>query len=179
MNTPSLRRIFKALCAAAAATIAALFVYAGVQQTYRTGGDDPQLQLASDAAGALRAGVAVDSVIPTATVDVATALGVFVVAYDAANRPIAGSGRLEGVLPTPPPGVLALARLNGSHRVTWRPRPDVRLAAVVQRVDDGSGRVVLAARSLREVEERTSRLLVMTAMAWGALMLASVLAALL
>ena len=179
MTTPSLRRIAKAGFAAAAATIAVLYIYAAIQQTYRTAADDPQIQLADDAATALRAGAEVEAVIPAGAVDLATRLGVFVIVYDAANRPLAGSGRLAGVLPTPPAGVLAAARANGTHSVTWRPRPDVRVAAVLQRVDDGSGRVVLAARSLREVEERTSRLLVMSALAWGSLMLTSVLAVLL
>ena len=179
MTAPSLRRIAKAGFAAAAATIAVLFIYAATQQAYRTAADDPQIQLADDAATALRAGAGVETVIPAGAVDLASGLGVFVIAYDSANRPLAGSGRLAGVLPTPPAGVLAAARTHGSHRVTWRPRPGVRVAAVLQRVNDGSGRVVLAARSLRDVEERTSRLLVMSALAWGGLMLASVLAVLL
>ena len=179
MTTPSLRRIAKAGFAAAAATITVLFIYAAVQQTYRTGGNDPQIQLAADAASALREGANVDVVIPTSVVDVGSGLGVFLIVYDSGNRPIAGSGRLAGVLPVPPAGVLAVARAARWHSVTWRPRPDVRVAAVLQRVDDGSGRVVLAARSLREVEERTSRLLVMSALAWGSLMLTSVLAVLL
>lgn len=179
MHTPPLRKIFKAMLAAAAATIAVVFIHAAVQQTYRNAGDDPQLQMAGDAANALRAGADAAGVIPAGVVDVATALGPFVIVYDSADHAIAGSGRLAGALPTPPAGVLALARANGSHRVTWRPLRGVRVAVVLQRVDDGSGRVVLAGRSLRSVEERTSRLLVMTALAWGALMVTSVLAALL
>ncbi len=179
MNTPPLRKLLKAVLAAAAATIAVLYIHTGLQQTYRNAGDDPQLQLASDAASALRAGADVSTVLPAGTVDLATGLAPFVIAYDSANRPIAGTGRLEGILPTPPAGVLATARAAGSYRVTWRPRGGVRVAAVLQRVDDGSGRVVLAARSLRPVEERTSRLLVMTALAWGALLVTSVIAALL
>ena len=177
MNTSPLRKLLKAVLAAAAATIAVLYIHTGLHQTYRNAGDDPQLQLASDAASALRADVS--TVLPAGTVDLATGLAPFVIAYDSANRPIAGTGRLEGILPTPPAGVLATARAAGSYRVTWRPRGGVRVAAVLQRVDDGSGRVVLAARSLRPVEERTSRLLVMTALAWGALLVTSVIAALL
>lgn len=179
MTTPSLRKISKAILAAAAATITASFIYASVQQTYRTGGNDPQIQLAADAVSALRAGTPAEAVLPAAPVDLSSGLGPFVIVYDSNDRPIAGSGHLAGALPVPPKGILAAARAEDWHSVTWMPRRDVRVAAVLQRVDDGSGRVVLAARSLREVEERTSRLLVMTALAWGALMLLSVLAALL
>lgn len=179
MNAPSIRKIFKAMLAAGAATIVTLFVYAAIQQTYRTGGNDPQIELADDAAAALRAGAGMERVMPAHAVDLATGLGTFVIVYDSADHPLAGSGRLDGVLPAPPHGVLAIARSGGWHSITWMPRRDVRVAAVLRRVDDGSGRVVLAARSLREVEERTSRLLVMTALAWGALMLTSVVAALL
>jgi hypothetical protein len=80
------------------------------------------------------------------------------------------------VLPTPPDGVLEIARRQGANVVTWQPRPGVRIAAVFHDVNDGSGRVVLAGRSLREVEERESRLLVMSALAWGALLVTCVAA---
>ena len=68
---------------------------------------------------------------------------------------------------------------DSASNVTIREHDSLSNAAVLQRVDDSSRRVVLAARSLRPVEERTSRLLVMTALAWGALLVTSVIAALL
>ena len=176
MPSPSLRSVFRAIAAAAAVTIAVAFVYAAVQQTYRCGADDPQLQLAADAAAALRAGAPVAAVVPAGTIDMAMSLAPIVIVYDAGDRPIAGSGRLGGVVPVPPHGVLERARREGANRVSWMPRRSVRMAAVLQRVDDSSGRVVMAARSLREVEEREARLGLMSALAWGALRGASVLA---
>lgn len=179
MPRPSLRSLFRAIAAAAAATIAVMFVYASVQQTYRTAANDPQEQLAHDAAADLKAGVALALVLPRDTVDMASDLAPFVIVYDAANRPLAGSALLDGALPVPPAGVLELARKSGAHSITWMPRRSVRVASVLHAVGDGSGRVVLAARSLREAEERESRLLVMAALAWAGLLVAAVAAALL
>ena len=179
MSVPAFRTFLRAVAAACAATVVSLFVHTAVQQTYRTGADDPQVQLASDAAEALRAGATPAAVVPADSVNLARALAPFVIVYDSADRPIAGSGRLGGAIPVPPPGVLAQARAAGSNHRTWQPRRGVRIASVLIRVDDASGRVVLAGRSLREVEERESRLLVMTALAWAALLIASVLAAVL
>jgi hypothetical protein len=137
------------------------------------------VQLAQDAAAQLRAGAPVGAVLPRDTVDLSFSLAPFVIVYDSGDRALAGSGRLEGALPVPPAGVLAQARHQGWHSVIWQPRRDVRIAAVLRGVDDASGRVVLAGRSLREVEERESRLLVMSALAWGALLVTSVAAAVL
>jgi hypothetical protein len=103
----------------------------------------------------------------------------FVIVYDAAGHPLGGSGTLAGALPSPPAGVLAVAREAGINRVTWQPQRGVRIASVLCRVDDRSGRVVLAGRSLREVEERESRLMLMATLAWAALLVASVAAAVL
>ena len=173
----SSRSVFRAIAAAAAATVATMFVYVAVQQTYRTAADDPQIQIAGDAAAALQAGADANRLVPAATVDLASSLAPFVIVFDAANRPVAGSGRLDGALPVPAAGVLDVARHDGGHRVTWMPRRGVRVATVLRAV--GDGRVVLAGRSLREVEERTSRLLLMAALAWGALLVTCVVAALL
>lgn len=179
MSSPALRTVFRAIAAAAAATVVVMFVYGAVQQTYRTAANDPQVQLAHDAAARLRGGAALATILPRDTVDMASGLAAFVVVYDAADRPIAGSGFLDGALPTPPRGVVELARRSGTNSVTWMPRRGVRVAAVLFRADESSGRVVLAARSLRETEERVSRLLVMVAVTWAALLVASVVAAVL
>jgi len=179
MPRPSLRSLLRAIAAAAAATIVVMFIYAAVQQTYRSGANDPQVQLAQDAAERLRAGAVPMAVLPPDTIDLQWGLAPFVIVYDAQNLALAGSGRLDGAIPVPPEGVIERARTQGWNSVTWMPRRSVRVAAVLRAVDDRSGRVVLAARSLREVEERESRLLVMAALAWAGLLVASVAAALL
>jgi hypothetical protein len=139
--------------------------YVGIQQTYRNGADDPQVQLAEDAAARLAAGEAPEDVVPAGSVDLARSLAPFVIVYDADNKAVAGSGTLGAALPIPPAGVLDAARERGSNRVTWQPRPEVRIASY--EVAGPGGTVVLAGRSLREVERRVSELTTMVALAWA------------
>ena len=125
-------------------------VYIVAQQGLRAGADSPQLQLVEDAARALDAGAAPEAVTGPPTVDVANSLAPFVVVFDAQHHALAGSGRLDGALPTPPSGVLDHAAATGSpNRVTWQPRPGVRIATVTVA---WSGGTVMAGRSLGEVE---------------------------
>ncbi len=145
-------------------TIACGFTYVAVQQVYRQGADDPQIQMAADAAARLDAGADAASVVPSETVDVAQSLAVFVIVYSADDAPVASSARLDGATPTPPTGVLEAARTKGENRVTWQPQPGVRIASV--EVAAADGRVVLAGRSLREAEARVDRLTQMAGLAW-------------
>ncbi len=163
---------------AAVATITCGLAYAAVQQDLRLGADDPQIQLAEDAAAALDAGAVPASVVGATKVDVATSLAPFVVVFDDSGAVLATDGELDGNDPVPPLGVLESARLHPPDRVTWQPRPGVRVATVT--VPLGAG-TVLAGRSLREVERREDVVLVIAAGAWlvslGALAGASLLAA--
>jgi hypothetical protein len=171
--------VLRVAAAAATATVGALLVYATVQQNFRSGANDPQIQLAEDAAARLASDAAPASVVPGDTVDLARSLRPYVVVYGRDDRPLASSGVLEGRPPVPPAGVLGIARRYGEDRVTWEPRRDVRSAIVVHRVEDGSGRLVLAGRSLREVEAREQRLFQIVGIAWIPLLAGSIVVALL
>ncbi|HVO28983.1 MAG TPA: hypothetical protein VMT81_03305 [Candidatus Paceibacterota bacterium] len=122
-------------------------VYLAVQQDMRQGANDPQVQMAEDAA----AGAA----IPTSTVDINESLAPYLVLYDASGDPVAGNGLLDGALPRLPAGVFAYASQHGEDHVTWQPRPGIRQAIVV--VQTASG-YAMAGRSLREVEAREDKL---------------------
>jgi hypothetical protein len=148
-------------------TVTCGFAYGAVQQLYRTGADDPQVQMARDVAAKLKDGYSSSNVVPRGEVDIATSLAPFVIVYDIANKPRSWSGTLDGEPPVPPVGVLDAARRRGENRVTWQPRPDVRIATVVVAVDAPRSRVVLAGRSLRETEERIASLGYMVIAAWG------------
>ncbi len=128
-----------------------LLVYVTVQQAQRRAADQPQVQLAEDAARALETGAAPDAVVGTARVDIDRSLSPFVIVYDTIGRVLAASGTLHGRIPVPPIGVIEYTRTNGEHRVTWRPDPSARIAAVLQR--SSTGAIVLAGRSLREAEQ--------------------------
>jgi hypothetical protein len=152
---PSLLEISRrSIALAAVSTIICLLVYVAVQQSLRTGANDPQIQMAEEAVRALERGDAIDKVVPAGTVEIERSLAPFLVIYDADGHAIAGSGALHGRPAAPPPGVFAYVRQNGEERVTWQPEPGVRLAAVVRSTPTKPAAFVLAARSLREVEKR-------------------------
>jgi hypothetical protein len=162
---------------AAAIAVLCLLVYAAVQQSYRTGADDPQIQLAEDAVRALEGGATAASVLPTASVDIERGLAPFVIIYDGQGQPIAGSGTLRGHLPVPPQGVFEFVRTNGEERVTWQPEREVRIASVVRRSTAPAAGFVLAGRSLREVEAREANLVRMCGLALVAALGGSLLVA--
>lgn len=169
--------VARALTAWAAATVLALLVYAAVQQAHRSGANDPQVQVAGDAARALALGADPHAVAGGPAVDLAASASVWTTVFDAANRVLASTAVLDGRTPAPPAGVLESARAEGENRVTWQPRRGVRSATVSALVPGGSRRVVTVGRSLREVEVRVERLERIVGAAWLAASLGIVLAA--
>ena len=130
-------------------------VYLTVQQSLRMGGNDPQIQLAEDAASRLQAGASVPSVVPAApTIEISNSLAPWLMAFDDSGKLLATSAALHGVPPVYPSGVLDYTRHNGEDRVTWQPEPGVRMATVVVHY---AGGYVVAGRSLREVEKRETQ----------------------
>lgn len=112
------------------ATLCCGLVYAAVQQDLRMGANDPQLQLAEDAARALDGGAQPGTLVGSSKVDVAASLSPFVVIFDASGTVLATDGVLDGHDPVPPLGVLDAARTDPPNRVTWEPRTGVRVATV-------------------------------------------------
>jgi hypothetical protein len=157
------------------ATLFAGLVYGVAQQGLRSGANDPQLQVAGDAARALDAGGDPAAVVGHGNVDVAVSLAPFVVVFDAGGRVLASSGKLDGADPVPPAGVLEHAMVGSPNVVTWQPREGVRVATVTTRWDSGT---VLAGRSLREVERREDQAMLLVAAGWLATMAALAVASL-
>jgi hypothetical protein len=151
---------------AAVTTAFCALVYVAVQQTLRHGANDPQIQLAEDAAMALERGDAVSTVLPPATVDLAQSLAPFLTIYDETEAVQASSGTLHGKALRPPAGVFQFVRQHGQERVTWQPAPGVRMAAVVVHLAGARPGFVLAARSLREVEKREAQVASEAGIAW-------------
>ena len=129
-------------------------VYLTVQQSLRMGANDPQIQMAEDAASNLNAGATVESVLPPTQVEIADSLAPFVIVFDESGKVLASSATLHSAVPAYPAGVLDSTRQNGQDRVTWQPEPGVRMATVVVPFKNG---FVLAGRSLTEVEKRESQ----------------------
>lgn len=160
------------------ATLVAGLVFGVAQQSLRSDANDPQLQMATDAARALDAGMDPAAVVGAGkVVDLAVSLAPFLVVYDTGGRVLASSGVLDGADPVPPTGVLEHAAADAPNVVTWQPRTGVRVATVTARWGGGT---VMAGRSLREVERREDQVLLLVAAGWfvtlAALALASIVA---
>ena len=54
-------------------------------------------------------------------------------------------------------------RTHGEERVTWQPRPGVRIASVVVRTANG---FVVAGRNMREIEIRENNVLKLAILGW-------------
>ena len=161
---------------AAVTTVICLLVYATVQQTLRNAADDPQIQLAEDAADALAHGAPVASVVPPVPIDIARSLAPFMIVLDDKGGVVATSGLLHGQGPAVPPGVLEFAKAHGEHRVTWQPERGVRIASVVLAFGGATPGFVVSGRSLREAEKRTAQLVTFVIAAWlGALAISLIL----
>jgi hypothetical protein len=161
-----------------ALTAACALAYGTGQQVYRQGLNDPQVAMAREAADRIDGGAPVAAVIPSGTVDIGKSLEPFIVVYGPDNSAVAGNGVLSGDLPVIPPGVLDQARSADENRVTWQPRPGVRIATV--NVATENHLVLTAGRNMSEVESRISSLGQMTLAAWvvgvlGALVLVTLL----
>ena len=148
-------------------------VYAVVQQDLRSGANDPQEQLARDAAIRLDDGASPATVVGSTTVDIASSLAPFIVVYSSTANVLATDGVLDGKAPMLPTGVLDSATRTGRDAVTWQPREGVRVATVTI---PWSGGTVTSGRSLRLVEDRESTLLQIVAAAWIAIGIALAIA---
>ena len=163
MSALSRRSLAFFLPAAVLATLACGLVYAEVQQGLRSSANDPQYQLATDAAAKLDAGASPASVVgSSADVDLAASLAPFVIVFDRKHSILATNATLDGGRPAPPDGVLDAAS-SGSDTVTWQPRAGVRIAAVAVAWNGGT---VVSGRSLRLVEDRETNAELIAGLAW-------------
>jgi hypothetical protein len=144
-----------------------LLAYSVTQQALRHLADDPQQQIAEDAAAALAVGATPASLIPSSTIDIGQSLAPFAIVFDQSGDPIVGSGKLNGIIPVPPKGVFVSASQSGEDRITWQPEPGVRIAAIIvpYAASSGSG-FVLAGRSLREIELYENQTFLIAAATW-------------
>lgn len=164
--TPITRAFLRWLPLAFLGTTMSALVYLAVQQEGRHLANDPQIQMARDAAAALAAGRPVESVLPAVPIDLERSLAPFVMVLDDKGTVVAASARLAGQTRVMPSGVFDHVRQVGEERVTWQPEPGVRMATVVVRRTDAGGGFVVAGRSLNETEERAYQLQTIVGLAW-------------
>lgn len=147
-------------------TLVVGLIYISVQQDYRSGANDPQVQVARDIADHLQEGRAIGGLFPADTIDIGRSLGLFAVLYDHAGQPVRSSASLDGQPVLLAQGVLDFTKEHGEDRVTWQPRAGVRMAMVVESVPGSPVSYVAVGRSLQEVEAREHNLLMMSVTGW-------------
>ena len=173
ISYPRLISILRAwLPYAAVITLMCGTIYITVQQNFRQNANDPQIQIAENAAYAIAMGADPHYLPDSQVIDMAESISPFIIIYDHDLHPIASDATLHGTIPTPPAGVFAYAKSHGENRLTWQPERSVRNATVVvpYTFNDQSG-FVLAGRSLRETERRVEALTLNLTIAWFCSML--------
>lgn len=148
-------------------TAVSLLVYGAVQQVYRRGANQPQIQRAEDTATALSNNIDLKTVAVTGQLDMGQSLAPFQIIYDMSSNIISSSGVLNGKTPALPSGVLDHVGKYGEARLTWQPASGVRIAAVVVPYSGKISGYVLYGRSLREVEKDIDMLGQMVLLTWG------------
>jgi hypothetical protein len=157
----------QALAILAVAWAAILFMALAVQQNYRLSANDPQIQLAEDAAIKIGGGARPQDVFGTERVAAKTSLAPFVTVYDGGgvHEPLASTGYFDSNVLRPPAGTFDYAKAHGEERFTWQTVDGQREAAVLVYNGDAQPVYVLAARNLREVEAREDQLRLETLLA--------------
>jgi hypothetical protein len=152
--------------AALLVTMLSGLIYVAVQQSHRSGANDPQLQIARDIRERLKNNQSIDRLMSGDTVEISKSLAVFTVLYDMNGKPVQSNGLLDGKLPEIPKGVFDFTRKKRENVLTWQPRKGVRMAMVVESVQSPGIAFVAAGRSLNEVEKRISNLTTMLFIGW-------------
>ena len=167
-------------CVVAALSCVCGLLYMSGRYILRQGADDPQIQMAEDAAVLLAMGRAVENIVVGPKIDIATSLSPYVVVYNGVGVPTFSSGLLSGAMPTLPKGVFAIAENNKKikipagleSRFTWQPTQGARQALVLVQTNTPSGvRYVAVGRSLREIERREGALLWLVLYGWASTLL--------
>lgn len=153
---------------AAAVTGVCLLVYGAVQQNYRQGLNDPQIQMVEDTVRALKDGASVTDFFEANVpfFDASKSLQSFLAIYDATGRPIESTAKIGTQMPRPPRDVFTYAETRGEDRVTWQPDGTTRIALVIQAVGSSPEMYVAAGRNMREVEAREVKMSFFVLLAW-------------
>ncbi len=178
------RRFLPWLLSLAIVSIVCLLVAVAVQQSYRQGANDPQIQIAEDMAAAFQNNQFTDetlkssfeSFVPTKMqVDIGSSLSPWIQVYNESGEVADSSAILSDSqsIPHIPKSIFVTQGFSPgspeSHaedRVTWQPQKGIRQAIVVTKFSGLKSGYIVAGRSLREVEVREGKLNGMIVVAW-------------
>lgn len=148
-----------------------------LRQMVRRGANQPQIEMAHFYSSEIGSGTAPDDSIPPGYVDPERNLEPFVVFYDDEGRAVVSTGYIDQIIPMPPASIFEHVRREGSYSFTWQPRPDVRIAAVAERVSGSHKGMVLAGRSLKLTQRDERTLYRIALVSWVILMTILLIAA--
>ncbi len=137
-------------------------IYITLQQSLRIGANNPQIQLAQDAAESLNNGINPVS-FADSRVDIVKSLSPFIIIYSKSGHAITGNGYLNNKIPTIPDGVLQNSDGKDYSFVTWQPQDKTRIASVSV---SAKNYYVLSGRSLKEVEKQIQTMTVYVLLGW-------------
>ncbi|MFI5187253.1 MAG: hypothetical protein ACHQF0_11040 [Chitinophagales bacterium] len=147
-------------------TILCGLIYAAVQQSHRSGANDPQLQIALDLKNAIENNRPVEQWMSHDSTEISQSLSVFKTLYNKTGEPVQSTGFLNGQLPRMPKGVFDFTSNHQEDVLTWQPQHGVRMAMVVESVKSSQIGFVAVGRSLNEIEKREANLTTMVLVAW-------------
>ncbi|MBI3397529.1 hypothetical protein HY045_03575 [Candidatus Woesebacteria bacterium] len=156
-------------------TVVFFAIYATVQQSYRQGANDPQIQITQDLSASLESGATAQNILPPYKLDISKSLSTFVILYDDKTEVVGSTAELDGQTPKPPQGVFDAAKKSGEVRITWEPKTGVRSATVLGYYKGKTPGFVLVGRSLKEVELRELNLELMITAGWGITMIVTLI----
>ena len=147
-------------------TVLCGLIYVSVQQTHRSGANDPQLEIALDLKNAIETNRSTIKWMSGDSIDISRSLSVFKTFYNANGEPLQTTGYLDAQPPRIPKGVFDITSKRREDVLTWQPRAGVRMAMVVEPVNSPQIAFVAVGRSLKEVEKRESILVTMVLVVW-------------
>jgi len=147
-------------------SVISAMVYTTVQQSYRMGANDPQIQISSYISDRLSRGQPGGNFFNGDSLDIARTKSTFGILFDPEGQPKESTGFLNGKMPHLPQGVFAFTNEHGEDIISWRPQAGVRIAMVILKVSSPAIGFVGIGRSLKDVEERIQNLGWMVLICW-------------
>lgn len=162
-------------------TILCGLIFLSAQQIIRKSANDPQIQMARDLAESLQNNKSPQEITGSEQVDLNKSLSLFIIIFDDSGKIVASQAVLDGRVPTPPKGVFDYTRAKKEDIISWQPKPNIRIAAVVERFEGSKPGFILVGRSLKEIDLRITDLGNKIALGWiisviGSLILSLLLA---
>lgn len=139
-------------------TVISGMIYFSAWQILRQSANDPQIQIARDFSKALQNGKSTQEITGSTQIDLGSSLATFVIIFDDSGKIVASQAVLDGRVPTPPKGVFDYTRSKKEDRISWQPKSDTRIAAVLEHFEGAKPGFILVGRSLNETDLRITDL---------------------